>query len=63
MHLISKGNRSILAGPRDPDMKDKVNAAVKHRESFRPLAPSILEAHTGEFFGTSCENPFMQISA
>ena len=55
------GNRSILADPRNPDMKDKVNAAVKHRESFRPFAPSILEEHTGEFFETSCENPFMQM--
>ena len=55
------GNRSLLADPRDPDMKDKVNAAVKHRESYRPFAPSILKEYTGEFFETDNENPFMQM--
>jgi carbamoyltransferase len=35
------GNRSILADPRDPDMKDKVNNAVKFREAWRPFAPSL----------------------
>ena len=36
------GNRSILADPRRADMKDKVNSAVKFRESFRPFAPAVL---------------------
>jgi carbamoyltransferase len=44
------GNRSILADPRDVTMKDKVNAAVKYREAFRPFAPSVLEERTSEFF-------------
>jgi len=39
------GNRSILADPRDPKMKDKLNAEVKHRESFRPFAPSVLPGY------------------
>ena len=40
------GNRSILADPRRDDMKDILNARIKHREPFRPFAPSILaEAH------------------
>ena len=37
----SLGSRSILADPTDPDMKRKINAEVKHRESFQPFAPSV----------------------
>lgn len=36
------GSRSILADPRDPGMKERLNRAVKYREAFRPFAPSIL---------------------
>jgi carbamoyltransferase len=36
------GNRSILADPRDPGMKERLNRAVKYREAFRPFAPAIL---------------------
>ncbi len=56
------GNRSILADPRDPKMKDKVNSAVKYREAFRPFAPSILEERVAEYF--ECDKgdrvPFME---
>lgn len=56
------GNRSILADPRDPAMKDKVNKAVKYRETFRPFAPSILEEQVSEYF--ECRKdasvPFME---
>lgn len=55
------GHRSILADPRDPAMKDKINAAVKHRESYRPFAPSILEEYAGEYFEAAHDNPFMQM--
>lgn len=44
------GNRSILCDARDPNMKNKVNLAVKYRESFRPFAPSILQEHKQDFF-------------
>lgn len=44
------GNRSILANPALPGMKDRINAEVKHRESFRPFAPSILVEHAGDCF-------------
>ncbi len=44
------GNRSILADPRHLQIKDKVNRLVKHRESFRPFAPSVLEERVHEFF-------------
>jgi len=43
------GNRSILADPRGPDVKDRVNA-VKKRELFRPFAPIILAEHADEYF-------------
>lgn len=44
------GNRSILADPRREDMKDILNSIVKHREAFRPFAPSCLEEYAGEYF-------------
>lgn len=44
------GNRSILADPRRPDMKDIVNTKIKFREPFRPFAPSVLADRTEEFF-------------
>jgi len=43
------GNRSILADPRLPDVKDRVNR-LKQRESFRPFAPAILSEHVGDYF-------------
>jgi carbamoyltransferase len=44
------GHRSILADPRNPDMKDILNRKIKRRESFRPFAPSVLEEYAVEFF-------------
>jgi carbamoyltransferase len=44
------GNRSLLADPRDPAMRDVLNRKVKHREDFRPFAPSVLEEHAHEWF-------------
>lgn len=58
----SLGNRSILADPRRADMKDILNARVKHREPFRPFAPSILEEYIEEYFGRSISSPFMLVS-
>jgi carbamoyltransferase len=53
------GQRSILADPRRPEMKDILNRRIKHRESFRPFAPSILEEAAEEFFESSHPSPFM----
>lgn len=53
------GNRSILADPRSPAMKDRLNARVKFRESFRPFAPSVLEEKSGEWFETDYPSPYM----
>ncbi len=44
------GNRSILADPRKAEMKDILNARVKHRESYRPFAPSCLVERASEYF-------------
>src|SRR6202022_4985327 len=53
------GNRSILAHPGLPEMKDILNKRIKHREPFRPFAPSILEERVGEYFVQSYPSPFM----
>ncbi|HYK88311.1 MAG TPA: carbamoyltransferase [Acidobacteriota bacterium] len=53
------GNRSILADPRQPEMKDVLNRRIKHRESFRPFAPAVLEEYVEEYFENSCPSPFM----
>jgi carbamoyltransferase len=57
------GNRSILADPRREDMKDILNAKIKHRESFRPFAPSILEEFASEFFDIDVSSPYMLMVA
>ena len=44
------GNRSIIADPRKPEMKEILNAKIKFREAFRPFAPSVLEERADEFF-------------
>jgi carbamoyltransferase len=53
------GNRSILAHPGFPNMKDILNARIKHRESFRPFAPSVLVERQSELFEQSEPSPFM----
>ena len=55
----SLGNRSILADPREAKMKDILNEKIKHRESFRPFAPSILEEHTTDYFDIHIPSPYM----
>ncbi len=53
------GNRSILVDPRRAEMKDILNQRIKHREIFRPFAPSITEEATADFFEKSHPSPFM----
>ena len=53
------GNRSILANPAILDMKDKINAEVKHREAYRPFAPSTTVEAKDQFFDLTVEAPFM----
>jgi carbamoyltransferase len=53
------GNRSILADPRRPDMREVINTKIKFREKFRPFAPSVLEESHAQFFEGSVPDPFM----
>lgn len=53
------GNRSILADPRDPNIKDKVNM-IKQREAFRPFAPVVMAEHASKWFDMDFESPYMQ---
>ena len=53
------GNRSIVADARRPEMKEILNRRIKHRETFRPFAPSILEEAAGEYFERAHPSPFM----
>jgi carbamoyltransferase len=53
------GNRSILADPRNPEIKDIINHTIKMREDFRPFAPAVLEEHYQEYFDTRCPSPYM----
>lgn len=57
------GNRSILADPSRPDMKDHINARIKQREAFRPFGASILAEHVGDWFDFEGESPFMLLVA
>jgi len=57
------GNRSLLADPRGDDIKDKVNK-IKHRQKFRPFAPSVIEEHAHEIFDMPVrKSQFMQFVA
>jgi len=59
------GNRSLLADPRGPDIKDRVND-IKRRQRFRPFAPVILEEHAHEYFEMPPgfqTSPYMQVIA
>jgi len=55
----SLGNRSFLADPRDPKMKDILNKKVKFREWYRPFAPVVLKEYCFDWFDLDVESPFM----
>lgn len=54
------GNRSILADPRDPHMKARLNDAVKYREGYRPFAPAVLAELGPNLFENYEESPYME---
>jgi carbamoyltransferase len=56
-------HRSILADPRLPWMKDHLNERVKHRESFRPFAPMVLDERAARYFDLSSASPYMLLAA
>ncbi len=51
------GNRSLLADPRRPEMRNILNQKVKHREDFRPFAPSVLAEHANDWFEIGAHSP------
>jgi carbamoyltransferase len=53
------GNRSILANPANPEMKELINKKVKHRQWYRPFAPTVLEEHGDEWFEDFFPSPYM----
>jgi carbamoyltransferase len=53
------GNRSILADPTRPEMKDLINAKIKRREMFRPFAPTVLRQSVATYFEQDVFSPFM----
>ncbi len=55
------GNRSILCNPFDPDMRDVLNAKVKHREWYRPFAPVATAEDAGRFFTNVADIPYMSV--
>ncbi|GAB4483823.1 MAG: carbamoyltransferase [Thermodesulfovibrionales bacterium] len=57
------GNRSILADPRRPEMKDTINRKVKFREYFRPFAPAVLQEDAREYFSLDRPSPYMLVTA
>ncbi|MEW8030293.1 MAG: carbamoyltransferase C-terminal domain-containing protein [Candidatus Thiodiazotropha sp.] len=54
------GNRSLLADPRNPKMRDHINNNIKKREWFRPLAPVVLETDASDYFDIECNSSWMQ---
>ena len=56
------GNRSLIADPRKPEMKDILNSRVKHRQAFRPFAPIVLAERMKEVFEGDEDLPFMLIA-
>lgn len=59
----SLGHRCILVDPRKAENKDILNARVKHREGFRPFAPSVLLDRANEFFDLDVPSPYMLLVA
>lgn len=57
------GNRSIIADPRSPTMQKLLNLKVKHRESFRPFAPSVLQEDARKWFEIDTDSPYMMLVA
>jgi carbamoyltransferase len=57
------GHRSIICHPGKPGMKDILNARVKHREGFRPFAPSVLRECVADYFDLTFESPYMLLIA
>ncbi len=56
------GCRSILADPRDNNMKHKINQSIKFREEFRPFAPIVMEEDCSSYFNDDIASPYMMFT-
>ena len=56
------GNRSILAPPYPASIKDQVNRDVKHRETFRPFAPAVIEEKYDDYFEKCANSKYMLVN-
>lgn len=56
------GQRSILADPRTRTAADALNSRIKHRETFRPFAPAVLQADAARWFDLDVPSPFMLLA-
>ena len=56
------GARSILADPRQRDIKDRINSTIKFREDFRPFAPSVLKSESSRYFDSLSDSPYMSFT-
>ncbi len=57
------GGRSIIGDARSPKMQSVMNLKIKHRESFRPFAPSVLREHVSDWFEINTDSPYMLLVA
>lgn len=57
------GGRSIIGDPRSPAMQSVMNLKIKHRESFRPFAPSVLREEVDQWFELNADSPYMLLVA
>jgi carbamoyltransferase len=57
------GGRSIIGDPRSPEMQSVMNLKIKHRESFRPFAPSVLREQVADWFELNTDSPYMLLVA
>ncbi len=53
------GARSIIGDARNSDMQSRMNVRIKHRESFRPFAPTVLKEEASQWFELDRESPYM----
>jgi len=56
------GSRSILGDPTNPEMQRRLNLKIKHRESFRPFAPSVLAEDCNKYFKLETSSPYMLVA-
>ena len=57
------GHRSIIGDPRSASMQSTMNLKIKHRESFRPFAPAVIEERVGDWFELDRPSPYMLLVA